>query len=145
MDRCWRGIDCFAAGNTCSFRPGPERDHPIEQSLQKSVPGKRGGCIPVSRGHIDWNILASNDICFAFIKATEGSTHVDPCFQYNYEESRKTSLRIGVYHFFSYDSEGQTQADNYIAVVEKTDDMLPPVIDLEFYGDKEQNPPAGTR
>lgn len=105
----------------------------------------RGVDVSRYQGHIDWNILASNDICFAFIKATEGSTHVDPCFQYNYEESRKTSLRIGVYHFFSYDSEGQTQADNYIAVVEKTDDMLPPVIDLEFYGDKEQNPPAGTR
>ncbi len=102
----------------------------------------RGVDVSRYQGHIDWNILASNDICFAFIKATEGSTHVDSCFQYNYEESRKTSLRIGVYHFFSYDSEGQTQADNYIAVVEKTDDMLPPVIDLEFYGDKEQNPPS---
>ncbi len=102
----------------------------------------RGVDVSRYQGQIDWNVLASNDISFAFIKATEGSSHVDSCFSYNYEEARKTSLRIGAYHFFSYDSEGQTQADNYIAVVEKTDDMLPPVIDLEFYGDKEQNPPA---
>lgn len=101
----------------------------------------RGVDVSWYQGQIDWDILASNGISFAFIKATEGSTHVDPCFQYNYEEAGKTELRIGAYHFFSYDSKGQTQADNYIAVVEKTDNMLPPVIDLEFYGNKEQNPP----
>lgn len=102
----------------------------------------RGVDVSRYQGQIDWNILASGDISFAFIKATEGSSHVDPCFAYNYEEARKTDLRVGAYHFFSYDSSGQTQADHYIAVVEKTSGMLPPVIDLEFYGDKEQNPPA---
>lgn len=102
----------------------------------------RGVDVSRYQGQINWELLASNDISFAFIKATEGSSHVDSCFSYNYEEARKTGLRVGAYHFFSYDSEGQTQADHYIAVVEKTDGMLPPVIDLEFYGDKEQNPPA---
>lgn len=102
----------------------------------------RGVDVSRYQGQIDWELLASNDISFAFIKATEGSSHVDSCFSYNYEEARKTGLRVGAYHFFSYDSEGKTQADHYITVVEKTDDMLPPVIDLEFYGDKEQNPPA---
>lgn len=101
----------------------------------------RGVDVSRYQGQIDWELLASNDISFAYIKATEGSSHVDSCFSYNYEEARKTSLRIGAYHFFSYDSGGQTQADHYIAVVEKTDGMLPPMIDLEFYGDKKQNPP----
>ena len=101
----------------------------------------RGVDVSRYQGEIDWNILASNDISFAFIKATEGSSHVDPCFQYNFEEGRKTGLRIGAYHFFSYDSEGQTQADHYIATVEKAAGLLPPVIDLEFYGAKGQNPP----
>jgi len=101
----------------------------------------RGVDVSRYQGQIDWDTLASSGISFAFIKATEGSSHVDPCFRYNYEEARKTGLRTGAYHFFSYDSEGRTQAEHYIAVVEKADDMLPPVIDLEFYGDKEQNPP----
>lgn len=101
----------------------------------------RGVDVSRYQGQIDWELLASNDISFAYIKATEGSSYVDSCFSYNYEEARKTSLRVGAYHFFSYDSEGQTQAAHYIDVVEKTDDMLPPMIDLEFYGDKEQNPP----
>ncbi len=48
---------------------------------------------------------------------------------------------MGAYHFFSYDSSGKTQADNFISVVPKTEDMLPPVVDIEFYGDKEKNLP----
>lgn len=102
----------------------------------------RGVDVSRYQGQIDWELLASNDISFAYIKATEGSSYVDSCFSYNYEEARKTSLRVGAYHFFSYDSDGQTQAEHYIAVVEKTEGMLPPMIDLEFYGDKKQNPPA---
>ena len=63
---------------------------------------------------------------------------VDDNFAYNYSEARKTGLRVGAYHFFSYDSEGSTQADNFIETVENFEGMLPPVIDLEFYGDKRQ-------
>ena len=51
-------------------------------------------------------------------------------------------MRIGAYHFFSYDSSGETQADHFIATVSPVETMLPPVIDLEFYGDKEANPPS---
>ena len=93
------------------------------------------------QGMIDWKTLAAQDISFVFIKATEGSTFVDDNFAYNYSEARKTGLRVGAYHFFSYDSEGSTQADNFIKTVENSEGMLPPVIDLEFYGDKRQNPP----
>lgn len=93
------------------------------------------------QGKIDWNKLSSQNLSFAFIKATEGSSFVDPCFAYNYEQAQKTQLRIGAYHFFSYDSSGATQANHFISTVDKINDMLPPVIDLEFYGDKEKNPP----
>lgn len=93
------------------------------------------------QGEIDWQILASQNISFVFIKATEGSSFVDKNFDYNFAEAQKTSLAVGAYHFFSYDSEGKTQAENFINTVVPFDGMLPPVIDLEFYGDKESNPP----
>ena len=101
----------------------------------------RGVDVSSYQGNIEWEILASQNISFAFIKATEGSSFVDPYFEYNYTEAQKTKLRIGAYHFFSYDSPGKTQADNFIKVVEKHEGMLPPVIDLEFYADKAKNPP----
>ncbi|MBE6670940.1 MAG: glycoside hydrolase family 25 [Ruminococcaceae bacterium] len=93
------------------------------------------------QGEIDWNVLSSQDISFVFIKATEGSSFVDKCFSYNFEEAKKTSLSVGAYHFFSYDSTGEKQAENFINTVVPFEGMLPPVIDLEFYGDKEKNPP----
>lgn len=101
----------------------------------------RGVDVSSYQGVIDWETLSAQDISFAFIKATEGSSFVDDYFAYNYSEARKTGLRVGAYHFFSYDSEGNTQAEHFIETVEKTEGMLPPVIDLEFYGDKRQNPP----
>ena len=93
------------------------------------------------QGDINWNILSSQNISFAFIKATEGSSYVDECFAYNFEQAQKTSLAVGAYHFFSYDSEGKTQAENFIRTVVPFEGMLPPVIDLEFYGENEQIPP----
>lgn len=110
------------------------------QLFAKRYPVK-GVDVSSYQGVIDWKTLSAQDISFVFIKATEGSTFVDDNFTYNYSEARKTGLRVGAYHFFSYDSEGSTQADNFIETVEKFDGMLPPVIDLEFYGDKRQNPP----
>ena len=102
----------------------------------------RGVDVSSYQGDIDWNLLSSQKISFAFIKATEGSSFVDPCFEYNFSEAQKYDIAIGAYHFFSYDSKGETQAENFINNVRAFDGMLPPVIDLEFYGDKKQNPPS---
>ena len=93
------------------------------------------------QGEIDWEELSSQNISFVFIKATEGSTFVDKNFAYNFQEAKKTVLAVGAYHFFSYDSSGKTQAENFINTVIPFEGMLPPVIDLEFYGNKEKNPP----
>lgn len=93
------------------------------------------------QGEIDFEELSSEKISFVFIKATEGSSLVDNRFAYNFEQAQKTPLAVGAYHFFSYDSKGETQAQNFIDTVQPFEGMLPPVIDLEFYGDKEKNPP----
>ena len=114
--------------------------------LQFNNPSKeqypvRGVDVSAYQGIIDWELLSEQDISFAFIKATEGSSFVDERFFYNYAEAQKTNLRVGAYHFFSYDSTGEAQAAHFIRTVAKTEDMLPPVIDVEFYGDKEAKPP----
>ncbi|WP_040195740.1 GH25 family lysozyme [Candidatus Soleaferrea massiliensis] len=94
------------------------------------------------QGEIDWEVLASQDIRFAFIKATEGSGYQDPYFVSNWEQARSADVAVGAYHFFSYDSPGRQQAENFIAAVPKMEHALPPVIDVEFYGDYERNPPS---
>lgn len=108
---------------------------------QKTYP-VRGVDVSVYQGDIDWQTLAGQNIDFAFIKATEGSSFVDPNFSYNYENAIKTGLRIGAYHFFSFDSGGDTQAANFIDTVYKYQSMLPPVVDFEYYGKYVKQPPT---
>ena len=86
--------------------------------------------------------MPGQGISFAFIKATEGSSFKDEKFAYNMAQAYETDLRVGAYHFFSYDSSGETQAENFINTVPRLDNMLPPVIDIEFYGDKDFNLPS---
>lgn len=109
----------------------------------KSYPIK-GVDVSAHQGRIKWEILKNQNITFAFIKATEGSTWVDKRFAYNFEEARKQGLYVGAYHFFSFDSSGLTQAQNFITNVPNVGDSkaLPPVVDVEFYGSKAKNPPS---
>ncbi len=105
--------------------------NPLNDNINYPV---RGVDVSHYQGDISWDIL-SEQISFAFIKATEGSSHVDKKFDYNWEEAQKTNLKIGAYHFMSFESSGETQAKNFINNVPKVKGMLPPVIDLEYYGE----------
>ena len=93
----------------------------------------RGVDVSHYQGDIDFETIAQQGMSFAFIKATEGSGTVDERFAENWENARSAGLCVGAYHFFSFDSPAQTQADNFIAAVPYAEDALPPVIDLEFY------------
>lgn len=85
------------------------------------------------QGQMNWERIAEQGVTFAFLKATEGSGTVDDCFADNWNNARAAGLYVGAYHFFSFDSAAETQADNYCAVVPDDADALPPVIDLEYY------------
>lgn len=94
------------------------------------------------QGEINWHKLEEQDVSFAFIKATEGSGHIDEFARSNLEKASETDIKISAYHFFSFDSPGETQAENYISVVGADDINMPPVIDIEYYGDKRSNKPT---
>lgn len=94
------------------------------------------------QGKIQWKQLENQDIDFAYIKATEGSSHIDSRFHENWKAAEETKLLTGAYHFFSFDSPAQTQADLYIKTVGNLSGKLIPAIDVEYYGNKEKNPPS---
>ncbi len=101
----------------------------------------RGVDVSHYQGEIDWQVLSGQDIQFAYIKATEGSSHTDERFSFNCEKARGAGLTTGAYHFFSFDSPGSAQAQHFIRTVEPFEGMLAPAVDVEFYGDKKENPP----
>lgn len=88
------------------------------------------------QGKIDWQKFEDQNVRFAFIKATEGSGHIDEFARNNIRSASETDIKISAYHFFSFDSPGETQAENFMSVVEPNDIDMPPVIDIEYYGDK---------
>ena len=73
----------------------------------------RGVDVSHYQGTIDWPVLAAQDLDFAYIKATEGSSHTDEKFAENWEAAKDTGLRIGAYHFFSFDSPGESQLKHF--------------------------------
>ena len=91
---------------------------------------------------IDWEGLEDEGYRFAFVKATEGSSLVDPNFEYNWKYANKTGMRIGAYHFLSFTTSGDDQADLFIDTVHRKWGMLPPVVDFEMYGEFSSNPPS---
>ena len=59
---------------------------------------------------------------------------VDEQFDKNWSDAQCVDLRIGAYHFFSLDSPGTDQAENFCSTVTPVEKMLPPVVDVEPYG-----------
>jgi lysozyme len=81
---------------------------------------------------VDWDEVATASPDFVFVKATEGTTHKDTKFEENWEKLEDLNICRGAYHFFSYRSDGKTQAENFIASVKLRSGDLPPVLDAEF-------------
>ena len=91
------------------------------------------------QGDIDWASIERQGIDFAYIKATEGSSYVDEYYEMNRNKAEKTGIKIGFYHFFSFESPGISQAENYIETVGDLKGKLIPAVDVEFYG-SQKNP-----
>ena len=105
--------------------------------------GTIGVDISSYQADVDMEKLKEQHVAFVYIKATEGSSHRDNLFPTNWENAEQAGLPSGAYHFFSYDSPGKTQAENFISVVgEDLTGRLLPAVDVQYYGDKEENPPA---
>ncbi len=65
------------------------------------------------QGRVDWNQIESQDIHFAFVKATEGGDHVDSLFAQNWSEMRRIGIKKGAYHFFRSNVGSEIQAENF--------------------------------
>ncbi|MGE7920613.1 glycoside hydrolase family 25 protein [Viridibacillus sp. NPDC093762] len=90
------------------------------------------------QGNINWTSVYESGKSFAFIKATEGATHKDTKFDFNYSEAKNAGLYVGAYHFAYPESldDPILEADHFVDIVTKAggceDNIsLPPVLDLE--------------
>jgi len=109
---------------------GQTRVHPrVARAQARPIQG-----IDVSRyqGKIDWASVRSAGTHFAFIKATEGGTHVDERFVENWDGAKQAGVSRGAYHFMFWCRPAEEQAAWFKRTVPNDPDALPPVLDLEW-------------
>lgn len=92
--------------------------------------------IDVSRyqGTIDWEQVATEDISYAYMKATEGASLVDVTYKRNIREARKHGISVGSYHFYRPNISIDEQFNNMTSTVLKEEQDLVPLIDIETRG-----------
>jgi len=83
------------------------------------------------QGQIDWPEIARQQVRFAFIKASEGSTLRDPRFARNWREAHAAGVLSGAYHYFQPNRDGGQQARLFMSAVPPQPGDLPPVLDVE--------------
>ena len=87
------------------------------------------------QGVIDWGLVAQAGMAFVFIKATEGTSEVDPQLQDNWSGAGAAGLLRGAYHFFQPGEDPRQQAEHFLSVVQTLPGDLPPVLDIEIPGE----------
>lgn len=96
----------------------------------------RGIDISHHNGKVDFDRLSKADaaVDFIYVKATEGTSFVDPHFRRNVLHASRAGIPVGVYHFFRYDKDGELQALNLLQALKGREFLLPPAIDVEDWG-----------
>lgn len=94
----------------------------------------RGIDVSAHNGDIDFEKVADSGIRFAWIKASEGETVRDKRFMENYTGAVAGGLRSGAYHFFRFDCEGISQAQNLCNALDNIKPQMGVAIDVELEG-----------
>ena len=106
---------------------------PVRASRPEGLPG-----LDVSswQGNVDWTAVAAGGGRFAYVKATESTTYVNPYFTQQYMGAYQVGLVRGAYHFALPDrSSGATQADFFAAhggAWSADSHTLPGALDIEY-------------
>lgn len=97
----------------------------------------RGIDISAHNGNIDFDRVKKAGYDFAIIKATEGTDFKDANFITNLQKARDAGLKVGAYHFFRFDTDGELQALNLMHSLRNRRMDFPAVIDVEQSGNPE--------
>ncbi|WP_054663711.1 GH25 family lysozyme [Lacticaseibacillus camelliae] len=94
----------------------------------------RGVVLSQSDGSADFQALQSSGVAFVYLKSTQGASFFDDSFATNYQQASGSGLEVGVYHYFSFDSDPGAQADYFAEKVGKNIGTLPIGLRVVFYG-----------
>jgi GH25 family lysozyme M1 (1,4-beta-N-acetylmuramidase) len=136
---------------TCDGELGPNTQNAINQARSYwgdnwELPVIQGIDVAQCQGDIDWTVVeSSNQVQFAYIRATIGVGDLDDNFRTNWEAVKGlATLFVGPYHVFSWRTDPAQQANDFAASVGSLADLgtrvLAPMIDVEMGLDKNGHP-----
>jgi len=86
------------------------------------------------QGKIEWGKVKkwkNKKLDFVYIKATEGATYIDETYKTNIKEAKENDFLVGSYHYFRTTSSIENQFQNFIKTIDKSEQDLIPLIDVE--------------
>ncbi|MFG3554281.1 GH25 family lysozyme [Micromonospora sp. NPDC047557] len=86
-------------------------------------------------GPINWPAVAASGVKFAYVKATEGRTYLNPYFAEDYAAAKDAGLLVGAYHFARPDKRDPINEANFFvdsAKFVKDGQTLVPMVDIEW-------------
>ena len=119
--------------------PSPDsplpRAHEIRPIIRHVVAQQQGIDVSHYQGQINWEQVAkNNNVCFVYIKATEGSNLVDDFYLRNLYGAKRAGIPVGVYHFYRPNVSVRAQFENFRSTVDPRQQNLIPIVDVEKRG-----------
>lgn len=81
---------------------------------------------------IDWDAVARSGVEFVIIKATEGTTYVDPSFADHWAGAKKAGLLVSAYHMFWGNLDAAAQAEHFLSTMGDRVADFPLSLDVEL-------------
>ncbi|MBQ0115547.1 MAG: hypothetical protein KBT10_06725 [Bacteroidales bacterium] len=109
-------------------KPKPKPTRPVVTS------GFDGIDVSRYQKDIDWDELAKDKrVQYVYVKATEGTSFIDRCYERNISEAHRVGIKVGSYHFLRTNSPIREQFEHFISVANKEDQNLLPLLDVEVH------------
>lgn len=85
---------------------------------------------------INWMSVKNAGTVFAFCKASEGASYIDPYFTQNWPAMKIAGVLRGAYHYGHPNVDPTAQAEHFMRTVRPVKGDLPLVLDLESHDNK---------
>jgi lysozyme len=92
----------------------------------------QGIVVSEANGTPTWSTLGATGVDFAYLTATDGATHRDTSFESNLEGVTQAGIRYGALHHFDICRLASDQATLFITTVPRSENALPPVVQVDF-------------
>ncbi|MCX7284651.1 MAG: glycoside hydrolase family 25 protein [Novosphingobium sp.] len=83
-------------------------------------------------GVVDWRLLRAAGADFAYLTASEGTSTRDAAFDEGVAAARLRGLHVGAVHVYDLCAPADRQAANFVTLVPRDKDLLPPAIRIDI-------------